>query len=211
MKQEISDKEYDMLYDAAEICYSQYNGLVPFGNTKLVDIEHPSGVHASILEASRKMRLDICVTGSDECRDWLLNLLAWRNSKGFYHGAFKASGFIKNPVLDFVGQYEKTQYILVCGHSIGGAIGYILALSLVNKGYQNVHLVTFGQPKTGNLSVGRRLMEGVKSYYRATNSFDPIPLVPFNLTHTGIEIIGKGTHSMRSYFRNVEDVFLTIN
>ena len=198
MKFRLTDSEWSKLNRAATYCYKQY--FKDYSCRKnLIELIHPSGVHGTVFGGFLEQDIVICVTGSNQAKDWLYNLLAWRNRKGFYHGAFTASKLIKNGVFEALDRKPLRTNLLICGHSIGGAIAYILALQLAIQGFQHITLVTFGQPKTGNKNVCDRLLNEGVNYYRVTATLDPIPFVPFGLTHCGRQIKVGGFHGMASY------------
>ncbi|KAG2154446.1 Alpha/Beta hydrolase protein [Suillus bovinus] len=98
---------------------------------------------------------------------------------GFLY-AFKSVG---DRVLDVLReQFDKfPQYdVAVTGHSLGGAIASIAALSIRNSFPDNpLRLFTFGQPRTGDPSFAE-LVEtviGLDNIFRGVHSFDGVPTV----------------------------------
>ncbi|ODV81783.1 alpha/beta-hydrolase [Suhomyces tanzawaensis NRRL Y-17324] len=71
-----------------------------------------------------------------------------RVHKGFYEAFAKTLNIVHNLLEDQIrGQdYE----LIFVGHSMGGSIALFLALYYLDLGYENISLVTFGQPLTGN-------------------------------------------------------------
>jgi len=77
--------------------------------------------------------------------------------------------------------------IVVCGHSLGGAMAqlftYVYNNSNENK-YDKIpikHTVTYGQPRVlvDKQEYIQLFNDSVRSYYRVWNTLDPIPYVPF--------------------------------
>ncbi|EGT55390.1 hypothetical protein CAEBREN_02276 [Caenorhabditis brenneri] len=84
----------------------------------------------------------------------------------------------------------------ITGHSLGGALAslaasYIEFSKLVPT--ENLLLVTFGQPRTGDLNYTRSVDSSVENAYRVTHSQDPVPHVP-----------GKGHHG---YYHHKSEVY----
>src|SRR5690606_124377 len=67
--------------------------------------------------------------------------------------------------------------IIVCGHSLGGAIALLLAEYLRRYWSENLQLYTFGAPRAGNAT----FVESAKDlvHHRLVNHNDPVPGVPF--------------------------------
>lgn len=76
-----------------------------------------------------------------------------------------------------VRKFLKKDYrINTTGHSLGGAIAVILAMSLAKDNFTVGDVVTFGQPKVTNLS-GSEKYENLK-VLRVVTKLDIVPLVP---------------------------------
>lgn len=94
--------------------------------------------------------------------------------RGFYQAFVGAKEFVRRYMRDFyIGQT-----ILVCGHSLGGAIALLLG-EWLNRSYPdaNVMLYTYGAPRTGN-GAFVKAAAGL-THHRLVNHNDPIPGVPF--------------------------------
>ncbi len=94
--------------------------------------------------------------------------------KGFYK-AFKA---IKDPVLNYLDRFYAGQKVIICGHSLGGAICTLLAESLrrSTQPKYDILVYTYGSPRAGD-SV---FVEGASElvHHRIVNNNDPVPGVP---------------------------------
>lgn len=82
------------------------------------------------------------------------------------------------------------QRVMVCGHSLGGAIALLLAEWIRNNYDENVILYTFGAPRAGD-SV---FVESAKAliHHRIVNHNDPVPSVPAPWMDTNKSIWATG-------------------
>ncbi|KAG0517834.1 hypothetical protein BDA96_09G123400 [Sorghum bicolor] len=69
--------------------------------------------------------------------------------------------------------------IMVTGHSMGGAMASFCALDLVvNLGFKDVTLMTFGQPRIGNAIFASNFKRYLPNAIRVTNEHDIVPHLP---------------------------------
>ncbi|KAJ7879387.1 Alpha/Beta hydrolase protein, partial [Mycena leptocephala] len=83
---------------------------------------------------------------------------------------------VKNELKSF-----PTYRIVVTGHSLGGAIASIAALSLKTEfPHTTLQLDTFGQPRVGTKNFARHVENtiGVENIFRAVHNLDGVPMVP---------------------------------
>ncbi len=94
--------------------------------------------------------------------------------RGFY-GAFQATKpFIERYLNAF---YTGEQTLVVCGHSLGGAIALLLAEWLRRKPTQpKVLLYTFGAPRAGDAAFVKAAQS--LPHHRIVNHNDPVPALP---------------------------------
>ncbi|MEB0079631.1 lipase family protein [Pseudomonas sp. CCI3.2] len=124
----------------------------------------------------------ISVRGTQEFADILRDLdalqLPFEEGKGTAHqGFYKAYKAMKKFVQNYLDRYHSNQKIIICGHSLGGAICTLLAEALRrDKRDYNVLLYTYGSPRAGD-SV---FVEGANElvHHRIVNNNDPVPSVP---------------------------------
>lgn len=85
--------------------------------------------------------------------------------RGYYGEALDAAHFLK-PYL------KEEKPVIITGHSLGGAVGHLLAGILFTEGYR-VQLYTFGEPPVGN----QRFVKAIETlpHERYTHIFDIIP------------------------------------
>jgi hypothetical protein len=93
--------------------------------------------------------------------------------QGFHEGYVAVKAFLT----EYIERFSTgDQRILVCGHSLGGAIALLVA-EWIRRNYDpNVILYTFGSPRAGDAE----FVEGAKSlvHHRIVNNNDPVPSVP---------------------------------
>jgi pimeloyl-ACP methyl ester carboxylesterase len=94
--------------------------------------------------------------------------------KGFY-GAFQA---ISDFVRSYLGRFYVDQKIIICGHSLGGAIALLLAEALRRSTTHtyNILLYTYGAPRAGDSTFVKGATDLV--HHRMVNHNDPVPGVP---------------------------------
>lgn len=93
--------------------------------------------------------------------------------QGFHEGYVAVKKFI----IKYLERFRQSdQRILVCGHSLGGAIALLLAEWIRNNYDENVILYTFGSPRAGDAE----FVESAKAliHHRIVNHNDPVPSVP---------------------------------
>lgn len=92
--------------------------------------------------------------------------------QGFYEAFMVLRPFIS----DYVRRFRRDQKILVCGHSLGGAIALLLAEWLRQNITDDVILYTFGSPRAGDAD----FVDSAKAliHHRIVNHNDPVPSVP---------------------------------
>jgi triacylglycerol lipase len=132
--------------------------------------------------------LIIAFRGSTSLQDWINNFrfnkleYPWatgNSAKIRLHAGFTdAYKSIRPQVHNLVKRYQRTHQINFTGHSQGGAIALIAALDCQYNFAIAPSLVTFGQPKVGNLAFCESVDRRLNNYFRFVNHCDPVPLVP---------------------------------
>lgn len=125
----------------------------------------------------------IAVRGTLELSDW------WRDTDAaqvpfeegegkVHHGFYDAYKALKKFVKDYLIQFYTGQKIIICGHSLGGAIALLLAEALRRDETQryDILLYTYGAPRTGDAT----FVAGASSlaHHRMVNNNDIVPGVP---------------------------------
>ena len=90
--------------------------------------------------------------------------------------------------------YTGQQTLMVCGHSLGGAVALLLAEHLRLKWSEDVQLYTYGASRAGNTA----FVESAKDlvHHRLINHNDPIPSVPFTWMDAEWKLVLPGTVSL---------------
>lgn len=98
---------------------------------------------------------------------------AGKSHQGFY----EAYDALSKLVEIYLGQFHTGQKIIICGHSLGGAIATLLAEALRRhpNGY-DVLLYTYGSPRAGDADFVKGA--AALAHHRMVNDNDPIPSVP---------------------------------
>lgn len=108
--------------------------------------------------------------------------------RGFYE-AFQA---VKRFVEPYLSNFHTNQKIVVCGHSLGGAIALLLAEWIRRFPKKpEVLLYTYGAPRAGD----QAFVEGASTlvHHRIVNHNDPIPSVPTTWMDTDNRLLIPGT------------------
>ena len=107
--------------------------------------------------------------------------------RGFYEAAQKAYDF----VLEYLDRFYAGQKLLICGHSLGGAVALLLSEMLRRRpeGY-NIQLYTYGAPRAGDSNFTKSAKQLV--HYRMVNHNDPVPSVPGTWMNTKAGVFGTG-------------------
>ncbi|TKR82174.1 hypothetical protein L596_015937 [Steinernema carpocapsae] len=95
---------------------------------------------------------------------------------------YTASGYVFNtlriqPNLIGYGDYD----VYVTGHSLGGALATLVAKRIVFselRTQDKVKLVTFGEPRVGNLAFATEIRSTLDYMFRVVHGDDPIPHLP---------------------------------
>jgi hypothetical protein len=108
--------------------------------------------------------------------------------RGFYEAAQKAYEFVVN----YLDKFYAGQKLLICGHSLGGAVALLLSEMLRRRpeGY-NIQLYTYGSPRAGDANFAKGAAALV--HYRMVNHNDPVPSVPGTWMNTKAGVFGAGT------------------
>jgi len=107
--------------------------------------------------------------------------------RGFYEAAQKAHGF----VVTYLDKFYAGQKLLICGHSLGGAVTLLLA-EMLRQSPENydIQLYTYGAPRAGDAV----FVKGAEAltHYRMVNHNDPVPSVPGSWMNTKFGVYGSG-------------------
>uniref|UniRef100_A0A0N5ASJ4 Lipase_3 domain-containing protein n=1 Tax=Syphacia muris TaxID=451379 RepID=A0A0N5ASJ4_9BILA len=101
----------------------------------------------------------------------------------YFHSAFEKlfkEGGMRSELLKMKEKYPGYK-VWVTGHSLGGSLASITALYLANKTVfpaDRIRLVTFGEPRTGNLAFAKAVEDSLKFRFRVVHRDDVITNIP---------------------------------
>ncbi|WP_124414319.1 lipase family protein [Pseudomonas sp. R4-35-07] len=180
-----------------DVAYSRRFEILPFDpllyERNQPPGEHPERIHFfNDVESGTDTQAFIChhdevvliavrgtASGADALRDADAHQVpfvegAGKAHRGFYQG-FKA---LYHFVLDYLSRYHIDQRVVICGHSLGGAIALLLAEGLrrIPDANYNILLYTYGAPRAADseFTAGARALV----HHRIVNHNDPVPSVP---------------------------------
>ncbi|MFL1557684.1 lipase family protein [Pseudomonas sp. O11] len=190
-----------------EVAYSQRFEIVPFdpelysqNRTQLgAKQEHPALVHffddknfgtdtqAFITHHDEVILIAVrgTASGADVLRDANAHQVPFADGVGKAHeGFYLAYRAMREFVLQYLDKFHDRQRIIICGHSLGGAIALLLAEGLrrVSSAHYNILLYTYGAPRGADTE----FTEGASSlvHHRIVNHNDPVPSVPATWMNT---------------------------
>ncbi|MEM1295189.1 MAG: lipase family protein [Verrucomicrobiota bacterium] len=134
-------------------------------------------------------RLILVIRGSKGKEDWKLNLQAkqrrvWFDVPGKVHkGFWRALKHIWEPVVVplMAAAGGSRKKVIICGHSLGGAIATLVAARIAKKfGLEALASVyTYGQPRVGNAKFASYVNEQFKGrFHRFVNDRDVVAMIP---------------------------------
>jgi hypothetical protein len=108
--------------------------------------------------------------------------------RGFYKAAKKAAVF----ATEYLDRFYTGQKLLICGHSLGGAVALLLSEMLRRRaGFNyNIQLYTYGAPRAGDANFVTDAKGLV--HYRMVAHNDPVPSVPGTWMNTKSGVFGTG-------------------
>uniref|UniRef100_A0A0R3S123 Lipase_3 domain-containing protein n=1 Tax=Elaeophora elaphi TaxID=1147741 RepID=A0A0R3S123_9BILA len=122
----------------------------------------------------------------------------------YFHAAFerlfKGSG-MKDDLIKLKKVYPGYE-VWCTGHSLGASMSSMTALYLVKKKIfpaKLVRLVTFGEPRTGNVAFAQAVEENVKVRYRVVHRGDPLTNMPATINPIGL-LISSTVAERQPYF-----------
>lgn len=108
--------------------------------------------------------------------------------RGFYQAAQKVYDF----AVRYLDKFYIGQKLIICGHSLGGAVTLLLAEMLRRQKTYEVDMVlyTYGAPRAADRTFVNAAAELV--HYRIVNHNDPVPSVPGTWMNTKASAYGSG-------------------
>jgi predicted lipase len=179
----LADKSYE-----DELCLEGFT-------TQFIDTQ---GCQAYILTNTKNQY--VVFRGTDELRDWFVDLSFKPTCDGIQSGFNKYANVIVSKLIDEVDISKEVVFI---GHSLGGAVALILSPLF------NAKVVSFGSPRVGTEKFINVLSDAKIDHLRVVNRFDYAPYIPmYPYKHYGKKITLKGNqilfaHNMTSYIKNI--------
>lgn len=132
--------------------------------------------------------LYICFRGTSSLQDWKINLDSRlieykKNNNKFkiHNGFYTQYNSVKNNIMPFIMKNNTYNNIVICGHSLGGALATICSFDLCDNIYNsNITCVTFGSPRVGDKKFVNLYNNYNISTHRIVISGDPVPKWPLN-------------------------------
>ncbi|KAH6906313.1 lipase [Coprinopsis sp. MPI-PUGE-AT-0042] len=199
---EATDSELERYAEFSSGTYQILGCPKPLG-TKLVKTINRLGTQGYITRDDKRKEIIVAFRGSLSPVDFAIDLAilpAPLVTPGVTdaEGAFAHIGFqtAYNVVADEVVSTVKGQAstrpdykIVVTGHSLGGAVASIAAISLKTAlPSTDMKLFTYGQPRVGNKAFARLVEHkvGIGNIFRATHTWDGVPtILPKGVTSIG--------------------------
>lgn len=107
---------------------------------------------------------------------------------GFYRAERAVSDAVTRGVQDLLLQYP-TFTVVVTGHSLGGALATLIALTLIKVISNPVQLINYGSPRVGNKNFAVFASDTIQTRYRVTHYRDIVPHLPW--TERFVHISGE--------------------
>jgi hypothetical protein len=124
----------------------------------------------------------------------------------YFYGAFQKL-FIEGGMNTALMKMKDTHdgyRVWVTGHSLGGSLASMTALYLVNQTIfpsEKVKLVTFGEPRTGNLNYAKAIEQNLSFRYRVINRNDMLTNIPQSLDPDNMFLTVAGAERQPYYYR----------
>ena len=119
----------------------------------------------------------VAIEGSDESVDWRRNLEFVFTADDVHAGFANYATLLMAQILSAGTSFDSRKRLILCGHSLGGAVATIIA-SHLQPSFPHLGLITFGSPRPG----GRRFRDRFQvPHLRYVHGDDIVPHLPSNL------------------------------
>ncbi len=137
--------------------YQQEEDVAELQMTHRAYIEEGLGTQAMVVEDGEAIVVVVRGTQGEEAIDWLVDLQAqpvplpgYGNvHHGFAHSAQAIAESVQQAI-DGLQDANDSRPVWLAGHSLGGAVAFILAILLEREGYDVSGVMTFGAPAAGD-------------------------------------------------------------
>jgi len=134
--------------------------------------------------------------GTKEIVDWGTNLNAemirFSEGEGMVHAGFYKAFLSVKTIVDEVVRTTTNldKPILICGHSLGGALTNLVAAYFRKKGHQKIMIYTFGCPLVGDTDFTYHFSKVLPIIaFRFVHNQDLIPMIPPPHSHLRINLL----------------------
>lgn len=166
----------EVIRAAAELSQDVYQATPSAG--VLIESENAAFIHRT----DSAGRFYICFRGSNDKQDWLDN---FSTSLFPFFSGYAHSGFVEHwdqlsELVEELALQNTDREIILCGHSLGGALAALAAIHLNRKGFSwdSLNVCTFGAPRALDV----KLATSVRCVsLRVVNYGDPVPLAPLSI------------------------------
>jgi acetyl esterase/lipase len=151
----------------------------------------------AVLADHENLTLYIVFRGTEDWKDMLIDsrcnqfTVHIRGNECKVHNGFHQAYDSVQTIIESLPYHELKNYtIVVCGHSLGGALATLCAAYLNAMRLDNpINVVTFGSPRCGNDKFANIFDATIVHHYRFIHDNDVVPMVPkVNYQHTKTEI-----------------------
>ena len=150
----------------------------------------------------------VAIEGSDETVDWRRNLEMLYTSSDTHAGFANYATLLMAQMLAAGVNLRLSKRLVLCGHSLGGAVATIIA-SHLQPSFPHLGLITFGSPRPGGRKFRDRLQVPHLRYVHGDDVVPHLPSSLFGFRHTAhpqvLPIPGDGLfnsisdHAMAGY------------
>jgi len=213
MSAAVNDK---LLVAMSQLAYCDDPPTVPGFDVATID-DQPTDTQ-SIVARDAHGNLIVAIRGSQQLRDWWYSMLFIRRYR-LPQGArchrkwWRAAQSVGRLLL---GHAQDAKTIYLTGHSLGGAVAYLLALWMWQMGVTaRVVVVTFGSPCPGNDECARQVLGSCAASRRYVQIGDSVAGLPLGSWWTPIgpaieigshDLNPVNDHQMAGYVRAMQDV-----
>jgi predicted lipase len=173
---------------SAQLIINSYNG--EYGKvdwTDCIEVEPFNIGHTDGYTCRWKDWSVICFRGSHGTADWIDNLTFWKKNMVFgpklhpkfvkIHEGFKTQYLKVQDYLD--KKFYNESNLLICGHSLGGALASICALDFkLTWKPQDLTCITWGSPRVGGRAWAKLFNSTIENSFRYIYKNDIVPKVP---------------------------------
>lgn len=132
--------------------------------------------------------LIISFRGTQQPRDWLTDVDAWQVTYPYgnndsnilvHQGFIKAYKSVRGDILAEIARTDKDwESILVCGHSLGGALATLCAVDVQYNVTSRIECYPSGNPAVGNKAFVKSYNKRVPNTIRTFMRTDIVPMLP---------------------------------